>query len=206
MVKHNNVVPNVHFKKWWQRYVRTWLDQPMKKKTRVMKRQEKAKKIWPRPVGGLLRPAVHPPTQRYNLKIRQGRGFTLEELKSSGISAKFARTVGIAVDHRRRNKSAESLVENTQRLKEYKAKLMVFPRKSKAKKGDTAKSELATATVPSCKSVLPMPKLDKSVPSTTITAKMKEGSRFIDIRLARAKAWNEGTRLKKIKAAENAEK
>lgn len=32
---------------------------------------------------GLLRPAVHAPTQRYNMKVRTGRGFTLEELRVS---------------------------------------------------------------------------------------------------------------------------
>jgi len=35
------------------------------------------------------------------MKVRTGRGFTFTELKEAGLSAKFARTVGIAVDHRR---------------------------------------------------------------------------------------------------------
>ena len=60
---------------------------------------------------------VHPPTQRYNFKTRLGRGFTLEELKSAGISKKMAPTIGIAVDHRRRNRSEESLALNSKRLK-----------------------------------------------------------------------------------------
>lgn len=34
MVKHNNVVPNGHFKKDWQNYVRTWFNQPARKKRR----------------------------------------------------------------------------------------------------------------------------------------------------------------------------
>ena len=38
----------------------------------------------------------------YNLKKRAGRGFTLEEIKAAGFSKSFARSVGIAVDHRRR--------------------------------------------------------------------------------------------------------
>merc|ERR1719201_2435406 len=101
----------------------------MKKKTRVMKRQEKAKKIWPRTVGGLLRPAVRPPTQRYNMKLRAGKGFTLQELKMAKIGRKEALGIGIAVDFRRRNKCNESLQLNVQRLKKYKARLVVFPRK-----------------------------------------------------------------------------
>ena len=31
MVKHNNVVPNQHFKKKWQLHVRTWFNQPARK-------------------------------------------------------------------------------------------------------------------------------------------------------------------------------
>ncbi len=52
-----------------------------RKKSRRNARELKAKKTFPRPVAGALRPIVHPPTQRYNFKTRLGRGFTLEELK-----------------------------------------------------------------------------------------------------------------------------
>lgn len=56
----------------------------------------------------------------------------------AGIHKKFARTIGIAVDPRRRNKSTEALQANVQRLKEYRSKLILFPRKSSApKKGDS---------------------------------------------------------------------
>ena len=48
--------------------------------------------------------------------------------KNAGVNKRFARTVGIAVDYRRRNKSTESLQINSQRLKEYMAKLIVFPK------------------------------------------------------------------------------
>lgn len=34
MVKHNNVIPNQHFKKKWQFNVRTWFNQPARKKRR----------------------------------------------------------------------------------------------------------------------------------------------------------------------------
>jgi large subunit ribosomal protein L13e len=54
---------------------------------------------------------------------------------------KHAKTIGIAVDHRRRNKSVESLQVNAQRLKLYKSKLILLPRKlSKPKKGDATVS------------------------------------------------------------------
>ena len=45
-------------------------------------RAEKAKKIFPRPTAGPLRPIVHGQTIKYNLKKRLGRGFTFEELKA----------------------------------------------------------------------------------------------------------------------------
>lgn len=82
MVSKNNVLPNVHLHKWWQRYVKTWFNQPARKKSRRLRRQEKAARLGVVP-SGLLRPIVRPPTQRYNIKIRAGRGFTLEELKVS---------------------------------------------------------------------------------------------------------------------------
>lgn len=63
-----------------------------------------------------------------------GAVFTLQ---AAGIHKKTARTIGIAVDSRRRNRSTESLRANVQRLKEYRSKLILFPRKASApKKGD----------------------------------------------------------------------
>jgi len=38
-------------------------------------------KIFPRPTSGPLRPVVHGQTLKYNMKVRAGKGFTLEELK-----------------------------------------------------------------------------------------------------------------------------
>merc|ERR1712034_165565 len=91
-----------------QRYVKTWFNQPARKIRRRQNRIQKAARIAPRPLGK-LRPVVSCPTFKYNLKQRAGRGFTLEELKAAGLSKKYAQTIGIAVDHRRRNKSVESL-------------------------------------------------------------------------------------------------
>ncbi|KAK7850385.1 60s ribosomal protein l13-1 [Quercus suber] len=129
MVKHNNVIPNGHFKKHWQNYVKTWFNQPARKERRRIARQKKAVKIFPRPTTGKLRPIVHGQTLKYNMKVRSGRGFSLEELKAAGIPKKYAQSIGIAVDHRRRNRSLEGLQANVQRLKTFKAKLVVFPRR-----------------------------------------------------------------------------
>ena len=134
MVKHNNVIPNGHFKKHWQNYVKTWFNQPARKERRriggyrnfshlgfpyfgpellhfllfihtnmiflpiwgqiiltdqyvksFLARQKKAVKIFPRPTTGKLRPIVHGQTLKYNMKVRSGRGFSLEELKVGGF-------------------------------------------------------------------------------------------------------------------------
>ena len=77
-------------------------------------------------------------TVKHNRRVRAGRGFTLAELKEAGIGKKEARGVGIVVDHRRRNLSEEGKALNVERLKAYKARLIVFPRNSKKpKKGDS---------------------------------------------------------------------
>ena len=58
-----------------------------------------------------------------------------------------AKTIGITVDHRRRNKSVESLQVNAQRLKEYQSKLILFPVKaSKPRKGDASEEDIKKAS------------------------------------------------------------
>jgi ribosomal protein L13E len=126
-----------HFRKDWQRRVKTWFDQPGRKLRRRTARRSKAASLGVRPLT-LLRPAVRAPTIRYNIKIREGRGFTLSELKDAGVRRKEAKGLGIVVDHRRRNLSEEGKKLNVERLKAYKARLIVFPKKAgKPKKGDS---------------------------------------------------------------------
>lgn len=107
-MKHNNVIPNAHFNKKWQLHVRTWFDQPGRKTRRSQKRLNKTQRVAPRPAKGALRPVVRGTTRRYNMKVRSGRGFSLDELRAAGLHPKYARTIGISVDHRRRNKSTEA--------------------------------------------------------------------------------------------------
>jgi len=197
MVKHNNEIPNQHFHKVCQQdHIRTWFNQPARKKRRRAARQAKAAAMAPRPTAGLLRPAVHPSTIKYNYKLRQGRGFTFTELKEAGINRKEARSIGIAVDHRRRNRSAESLQMNAQRLKEYKAKLIVFPRKrGKPKAGDADAAELEKAE--QLKGPLvPMPSLYTDEAPVDITPEMAGVEAFHKIRMARADFRLFGTRQK----------
>lgn len=129
MPKHNNVVQNVHFHKDWDKRVKTWFNQPARKIRRHKARVAKAAKVFPAPVSGPLRPIVQCPTQKYNMRSRLGRGFTLDELKKAGWSKLTARQFGIAVDFRRRNDNEEALQINVQRLKLYRSKLIILPRK-----------------------------------------------------------------------------
>ncbi|KAL3678290.1 hypothetical protein R1sor_021246 [Riccia sorocarpa] len=206
MVKHNNVIPNGHFKKGWQEYVKTWFNQPARKKRRRTVRQKKAVAIFPRPVAGALRPVVRSQTVRYNSKVRAGRGFTFEELKGAGISKKLASTIGIAVDHRRKNKCLESLQANIARLNTYKAKLVVFPRRSrKIKAGDSTPEELASATQLQGP-VLPIQNPRSVVELVSITEEMKNAKAYAKLRLERMNARLVGKRKKRAAEAEKDEK
>merc|ERR1712176_460324 len=185
----------------WQRYVKTWFNQPARKIRRRNTRVEKAAKIAPRPLGK-LRPVVACPTYKYNVKQRAGRGFTLEELKQAGLSKKYAQTIGIAVDHRRRNQSVESLQLNAQRLKEYKSKLILFPINSKkARKGDSSPEELSKA-VQLAGEVLPVKPVVKRARAMAVTDDMKGFKAFQTIRQARSFKKLAGIRAKRAADAE----
>ncbi|KAL1589250.1 hypothetical protein WHR41_02219 [Cladosporium halotolerans] len=143
-IKHNQMIPHNHFRKDWQRRVRVHFDQPGKKASRRVHRQEKAAKVAPKPVDK-LRPVVRCPSVKYNRRVRAGRGFSLAELKEANIPRKLARTIGISVDPRRQNLSEESLKANVERLKAYQQRLILFPRNSKAPKKGEASAEEAKA-------------------------------------------------------------
>jgi len=207
MVKHNNVVPNIHcHKKYCESSrgplkVRLTLNQAGKKKSRRLARAAKAAAIAPRPLK-LLRPAVHCPTQRYSAKVRLGKGFTIEELKAAGLTARYARTVGIAVDHRRTNKSAESLAANVARLEEYKSKLIVFPKKrlSKVKNGDSSAEECKAATQFKG-TVLPLAKASNEIVMGDIPS--QEVSAYTQMRVARKETKVAGYRISVANREEN---
>lgn len=55
----NNALPNNHFRKDWQRRVKTWFDQPGRKKSRRTARVQKAAKLGSRCVDSLQDGVVH---------------------------------------------------------------------------------------------------------------------------------------------------
>lgn len=202
MVKHNNVIPNQHFHKDWARRVKTWFSQPIQKKLRRDKRKIKAAQNAPRPSSGALRPLVHCPTQKYNAKIRLGRGFTLDELKAAGINRQFAQTIGIAVDHRRTNKCEESLALNVERLKAYKSRLIIFPRKQgQFKNGDSTAAEIAEIPQTNV-DIKNIPAKASAVSFASLTDELKEAKGYAALRRARTDARLVGIRMKQAKEKE----
>jgi large subunit ribosomal protein L13e len=189
MVKHNNIIPNIHGgKKFCESSrgplkVKLSLNQASRKKSRRLARAKKAAALAPAPLQK-LRPVVHCPTQRYSAKTRLGKGFTLEELKLAGFSPKYAMTVGIAVDYRRTNSSQESLDLNVARLNSYKSNLVIL------KKGDDASglAQLKGTLQP----------IDHSKPAlevAAITDEMKSFKAFTTMRVARMETRVAGYRI-----------
>ncbi|GAA5956423.1 hypothetical protein JCM3765_005658 [Sporobolomyces pararoseus] len=194
-----------HFRKDWQSRVKTWFDQPGKKHSRRLHRQAKAVKAGLRPTE-LLRPAVRCPTQRYNMKLRAGRGFTKQELKAAGIRRKEALSLGVPVDHRRRNASEEGLKLNVERLEAYKARLVVFPKKAgKVKKGDTEGADKSTERVSKVSAAFPIPAGIVNEQPREITSEEKEFSAFRALRVARSDARLVGVRAERKRKAEEEE-
>lgn len=198
--RHNNALPGNHFRKDWQRRVRTWFDQPGRKLRRRNARKAKAAALGVRPLT-LLRPAVRGQTVRYNRKLREGRGFTLAELKEAGIGRKEALSVGVVVDHRRRNLSEEGKKLNVERLKDYKTRLLVFPRKTgQVKKGDSSADDLKASTT---RATLALPEAYSAEAPRKITNEERETEAYRTLRTERANARYEGAR--KARAAKKEE-
>lgn len=164
----------------------------------------KAARIAPRPVDGPLRPVVRCPTNKYNMKQRLGRGFTFEELKAAGILVPQATSIGIAVDHRRKNRGQEAMDANVERLREYKSKLVLFPRRAgKPKAGDSDAATLDTATQLMGK-LQPIVVTKAPLESRAITDEDKAVKAYVTLRRARADLKYHGARVKR--AAELAAK
>lgn len=122
--------------------------------------------------------------------------------QAAGIPKRFAKSIGIAVDYRRKNRSLESLQENTARLKAYKANLVLFPRKGgKPAAGEASEEELKAVvqhTGPIMPAVAATPELEL-VPAASLAGR---GSAFKKLRRARINSRLNG--LRKKKAAERA--
>lgn len=207
MVRHNNMIHNVHLKWDWQNKVRTWFNQPGRKHRRRVLRQRKAKLVAPNPTHK-LRPIVHGQTNKYNTKIKLGRGFTLKELKEAGInSAAYARSIGIAIDLRRKDTCKENLDMNVNRIKLYISKMILYPRNEKKpeKKPIVKEATADRLNAPEAKEqntlkgVLPLPKKEIGYSFEPITDKMKKANVYKTQRTEIKTAQGFYKRLEKIK-------
>lgn len=207
MPAHNNAMQRPHLRKHWQKWVKTWFNQPARKLRRLQKRKQRAAAIFPRPLDS-LRPVVQKCTARYAGQPRLGRGFTREELKQAGVNARFARSIGISVDVRRTNKSLESLQKNANRLKAYVERLVLLPKKTgKPQKGSngvladaTEVPQLVQNTARAVVHVAPVSRREKT---TTITKDMNAFRAHSQLRLERTNQKWAGKRALKTAEAEN---
>jgi len=209
MVKGNDAIPKVHQRKHFhpsssqKGNIKVFLAQPKRAQTRRRLRIQKAKRVFPRPLKS-LRPTVACPTVRYNFRKRLGRGFSIDEIKAAGITPRYAATIGVRVDTRRKNISEESLNTNSQRLKTYLSKLVLFPlSKKKVAAGEASKEEqkkgvqdrsrfgrtvahpsAARAAKPTARKIS---KADTEKSAFKFLKKNMSAARFLGERLARAK-------------------
>ena len=100
---------------------------------------------------------------------------------------------------------------NVARLKEYKDKLILFPRRvGTTKKGDASKEEVSTAQSTMgavITKVFPIIHVDKSIKERAITDEEKGGEgAFRKLRLARSEARYQGARNKRAQLKAEAEK
>merc|ERR1712178_172547 len=212
MVKHNNVLQSSHLRKHWNkqaRLVKCFFNKKAHKKIRADNRAKKATLSFPRPISK-LRPIVKGQTRKYAAKVKFGKGFTLEELKAAKLTADFAQSVGICVDHRRHNHNADMMDANVKRLNDYKAKLILFPKnEAKPKKGlipDATKEKLKAAAQNKTNGVFDLPVVSKDVATESITKDMKSAKIYQKLRQERINARYDGMRLKKAKEAEDKKK
>jgi large subunit ribosomal protein L13e len=130
--------------------------------------------------------------------------------QAAGIPKLYARTVGISVDARRHNLSEEAFAANVQRLKEYQARLIVFPRKSnKPKKTDTPKDQQTAETTQTIRASFgveqPIAAAFSEIAKSELP-KNVEGGAYKQLRKARSEARYQGAREKRARDKAEEEK
>jgi len=133
----------------------------------------------------------------------------LMELKEAGIPRKLAPTIGIPIDPRRQNLSQESLTLNVSRLKAYRERLILFPRRSgQHKKLDSSKEDLKGAHKHGVKRLSAVLPIDTGLGLKHGLSEVKkddmptgeEGGAYRKLREARSEARLVGVREKRAKA------
>ena len=106
-----------------------------------------------------------------------------DELKKAGIlSLHYARSIGIAIDLRRKDTANETMTANVNRIKEYLAKMILYPRKKADKKAIVKEATEEQLKAPeakeqnTCKCVVPLPKEEVGYTFAPITKEMKNAN------------------------------
>ena len=201
------MIHNVHLKFDWADKVKTWYNQPGRKKRRRILRQKKAKLVSPNPTHK-IRPIVRGQTNKYNTKIKLGKGFTKKEVNEAGIKGlSYARSLGIAIDLRRKDTSKETLDLNAGRIKEYLSRMILYPRNEKkpdkkpqvqeatADKFNSAEAKIQNTI----KGVIELPKKEIGYSFSPITEQMKKQNVYQTQRKEIKTAQGFYKRLEKIK-------
>ena len=128
---------------------------------------------------------------------------TISLSQEAGIPRPLAPTIGISVDWRRKNLSEESLTANVARLKAYKERLILLPRKSNApKKGDTAKTDLSkiesAAFISPALPITPTDIAFQEIKKGEMPQPV-EGGAYRKLRMARSNARYAGAREKRVR-------
>eukprot|EP01139_Manchomonas_bermudensis_P023400 Amastigsp_a841076_2018.p3 type:complete len:127 gc:universal Amastigsp_a841076_2018:1-381(+) len=109
----------------------------------------------------------------------------------------MGQSVGVAVDHRRRNHCQESLQLNAARVKEYMSRVLVIPRRAKkVKKGDAPAGTAIPAMGPMGE-YMPVPSGFKKPKARKITEEDRKTSAYSTVRIARSNARLVGIRAKR---------
>ena len=180
MVHHNNMLPNVHLGKDWQEKVKTWFNQAGRKKRRRNLRIKRQKLQLPNPTHK-LRPIVRGQTNKYNTKRHLGRGFTKKEIENAGLkNLLYVRSLGIAIDLKRKDTCKETLDLNTKRIKDYISRIILYPRKKVHKNpivkeaDDNLINTVEAKEQNKCKFVIDFPKEDPGFEFSKVTDDMKK--------------------------------
>merc|ERR1712170_19239 len=186
--------------------VRCFFNSPAHKKLRAQRRAANAAVA---PISK-LRPVVFGQTRRHGSKVKFGRGFSLGELQAAGLTQAFARSVGIAVDHRRHNKNADTMATNVERLNQYKNKMILFPRTAdQPKRGqinDSTAEQLKNAAQNTTEGVFALPSQSRRCKVEALTAEMKNFRAYQKLRAERINRRYQGQREKRAREAEAAKK
>lgn len=130
--------------------------------------------------------------------------------QEAGIARKLAPTIGISVDPRRANLSVESLTTNVARLKAYRERLILFPRRAgKHKTLDSSKEEVEAyakgdkSSARKTHHVMPITNIAKAEAVGEVNkSELPEGTKdaYRTLRDARSEARLVGVREKRAKA------